>query len=89
MLIAQDIKEPLRAITVFGVLFLDHLIERSAQGETRYLLMVVASAKRTGSMIDDLQEYSLIQIYCDAEISASDDALEPALSANAAGSKKI
>tara|TARA_R110001592_G_scaffold63585_11_gene194937 strand:+ start:29112 stop:30344 length:1233 start_codon:yes stop_codon:yes gene_type:complete len=88
MLTARDIKEPLRSITVFGELLSERLTDRLAEDEAKWLAMMVASAKRTASMIDDLHEYSILQTHGDAEASSLDDALEQALSANAAELKK-
>jgi signal transduction histidine kinase len=88
MLTARDIKEPLRSITIFGELLSERLTDRLAADETRWLAMMVASAKRTASMIDDLHEYSVLQTHGAAESSSLDDALEQALSANAAELKK-
>ena len=54
---ARDIKEPLRSIAVFGDLLSERLADRLAEDEAKWLTMIVTSAKRTTSMIDDLYEY--------------------------------
>ncbi|CAA0109898.1 Phytochrome-like protein cph1 [Zhongshania aliphaticivorans] len=83
MVTARDIKEPLRSIAVFGELLSDRLMDRMAEDEAKWLGMMVASAKRTTSMIDDLHEYSLLKAKGDNDSSSLDAALERALEDNA------
>ncbi|WP_269619573.1 sensor histidine kinase [Zhongshania sp. BJYM1] len=85
---ARDIKEPLRSIAVFGDLLSERLADRLAEDEAKWLTMIVTSAKRTTSMIDDLYEYSLPQPVNDGESSSLDAALDQALLANADDIKK-
>jgi signal transduction histidine kinase len=88
LVMARDIKEPLRSIAVFGELLADRLSDRLAEDEAKWLAMIVKSAKRSTSMIDDLHEYSVLQPSSDIEPSSLEDALEQALVANAAELKK-
>ncbi|WP_295876500.1 ATP-binding protein [uncultured Zhongshania sp.] len=85
---SRDIKEPLRSIAVFGELLSDRLTDRLAEDEAKWLTMMVKSAKHTTSMIDDLHEYSSLSTVSEFEPSSLNDALEKALSMNAAEMKK-
>ncbi|CAA0115393.1 sensor histidine kinase [Zhongshania aliphaticivorans] len=88
MVTSRDIKEPLRSIAVFGELLADRLNDRLAEDEEKWLIMMVASAKRTTSMIDDLREYSLLQTVADVTPASLDEALEQAISQNETELKK-
>lgn len=85
---ARDIKEPLRSIAVFGDLLAERMTDRLAEDEAKWLTMIVTSAKRTTSMIDDLYEYSLPQPEIDGEASSLDEAFEQAIAENAEDIKK-
>jgi signal transduction histidine kinase len=54
---SQDIKEPLRSISVFGQLLSERLGPNLASEETKWLNSMVASSQRMTTMVDDLQEY--------------------------------
>jgi signal transduction histidine kinase len=88
MVTSRDIKEPLRSIAVFGELLADRLNDRLAEDEEKWLSMMVTSAKRTTSMIDDLREYSLLQTVADVTPASLDEALEQAISQNETELKK-
>ncbi|POP53905.1 sensor histidine kinase [Zhongshania marina] len=88
MVTSRDIKEPLRSIAVFGELLADRLNDRLAEDEEKWLSMMVTSAKRTTSMIDDLREYSLLQTVADVTPASLDEALEQAISQNETDLKK-